>query len=444
MQIIKALYPHNRLFYVLSGIVFVLVLGYFFEEFYIAGKLALYITIALAVADLLLLAVSPTHKAKAIRNAPERLSNGDENAVTLEFMHYYPFTPFIECIDELPPQLQIRNFLISDRPNPGKRQRYTYHIKPVKRGVYNFGALNVFVSSPLRLFKYRLRFSLHQDVAVYPSFLQMRKYELLAASNFLTEAGIKKIRRISHTHEFDQIRNYVKGDEFRVINWKATARKAQLMVNQYQEEKSQAVYSLLDMGRNMEAPFDGMTLLDYAINATLVISNIAMNKHDKAGMISFSNKIHNVLPAARSGKQLHLFMEHLYNQQTGFPEANYELLYAYVRRHIKQRSLLLLFTNFQGISSARRQLRFLRMLAQKHLVVVIFFKNTAIETLTAPKARNTQHIYEKVIAAQFAYEQKMIVKELQKHSIQTLLVPPASLSVETINKYIELKAMGLI
>jgi len=441
---IKALYINKRLFFLLVLTGFVLILGYFFPALFVAGKMLLLLIIALAITDLLLLFVSLQALPEASRQAPDRLSNGDYNTLTLAFIHYYPFPVYAELIDELPPQFQIRDFLIADKIKPALEKHYEYSLRPVKRGVYDFGRLNVFVHTPVGLFRRRFRFPLHEKIPVYPSFLQMRKYELLAASDFLTEAGIKKIRKISHSHEFDQIRNYVKGDEYRLINWKATARRAALMVNQYQDEKSQAVYSLIDMGRNMELPFQGMSLLDYAINATLVISNIAMYKHDKAGMITFNHKVQSFLPADRSSKQMRLFMEKLYNQQTTFPEPNYEMLYAYVRRHIRQRSLLLLFTNFQGITSVRRQLRFLRMLAKKHLLVVVFFRNTGIQEFIENRAGNTREIYEKVIAEQFDYEQKIIVKELEKHSIQALLVPPENLTVETINKYLELKAKGLI
>lgn len=443
-RILKALYFSPLFFYLTGGLVILFVLSYFMAWVFPVAKIAFIGLISLLVTDFLLLFASGQKFPQGIRDCPERLSNGDENTITLRFTHYYPFKSHIQLIDELPPQFQIRDFVIKSNLPAGKTGIYSYTLRPVKRGEYAFGALNVFAESPLRLVRRRFRFKLHRQVPVYPSFLQMRKYELMAASNFLTEAGIKKIRRISHSHEFDQIRNYVKGDEYRNINWKATARKAQLMVNEYQAEKSQAVYSLIDMGRNMAMPFEGMYLLDYAINATLVISNIAMYKQDRAGMVAFNNKIRQELPANRSSKHMQLFMEHLYKLHTQFPEANYELLYSYIRRHVRQRSLLILYTNFQGISSVKRQLGYLRMLSQKHLLVVVFFENTQINGLLEKPAQNTREIYEKTIAEQFRYEKKMIVKELQRYSIHALFVPPAQLTVATINKYLEIKSMGLL
>ena len=161
------------------------------------------------------------------------------------------------------------------------------------------------------------------EVAVYPSYVQMRKYELLAISNQLKEFGVKKIRRIGNNMEFEQIKNYVSGDDYRKVNWKATARKNHLMVNQYQEEKSQHVYSVIDKGRMMQQPFEGLSLLDYAINASLAISNIALKKGDKAGVVTFQQMVNSYLPSSSRNVQLNLILEHLYKQKTAYKESDF-------------------------------------------------------------------------------------------------------------------------
>jgi uncharacterized protein (DUF58 family) len=240
------------------------------------------------------------------------------------------------------------------------------------------------------------------------------------------------------------IKEYVAGDDFRVINWKASARKNQLMVNQYQDERSQQVYSLIDKGRVMQMPFKGLSLLDYAINASLVISNIAMKKSDKAGIITFQDKIGTVLPASRSNNQMNQILEVLYKQKTGYRESDFSILYSQVRRKITQRSLLLLFTNFESMYGMQRELPFLRSLANQHLVVVIFFENTEMKSLLSEAAPDLRTIYHKAIAEKFSFEKKLIVKELNKNGIQTILTSPENLTVSTINKYLELKARGMI
>lgn len=281
-------------------------------------------------------------------------------------------------------------------------------------------------------------------VPTYPSYIQLRKYDLMAFSNQLMQYGMKKIRRIGHTMEFEQIKEYVQGDDLRTLNWKATAKKNQLMVNQFQDEKSQQVYMLIDKGRVMKMPFDGLSLLDYAINATLVLSNIIIKKHDKAGMLSFSKKVENRVAAEKRGGQMQRIMESLYNIKTDFFESDYSRLYAEVKRHINQRSLLILYTNFETLDGLHRQLPYLKGLAKNHLLVVVFFQNTELRSFLDRKAETVQEMYDKVIAEKFAFEKRLIVNELRKYGIHALLTKPEDLTLDTINKYLEIKARGIL
>lgn len=380
----------------------------------------------------------------AFRSTPDKLSNGDENPLHIWVENHYPFLAHLEIIDELPFQFQLRNTVFTISLSPAKTQTIAYQLRPTERGAYHFGALNVFVSSPLGLAKRRYQFSQNKMVAVYPSFLQMRKYELMAMSNHLKEFGLKKIRRIGHSMEFEQIKEYVTGDDYRTVNWKATARRGNIMVNQFQDEKSQPIYSIIDKGRIMKMPFDGLTLLDYAINASLVISNIALKKGDKAGLLTFAQKVDSVLLAHRRGSQMRHIQELLYKERTHFLESDYEQLFSTLRRKVTQRSLLLLYTNFATVSGLQRQLPFLRQIAKRHLLVVIFFENTELKSLLQQEVEATPDIYQKIVAEQFAFEKKLIIKELHQHGIQAILTTPEQLTVNTINKYLELKSRGMI
>lgn len=381
---------------------------------------------------------------EAIRFCPDKLSNGDKNSIRISLKCNYSIPIYIKIIDEIPHQFQVRDFEIKDKLLPSEEKHFEYFLRPTQRGEYSFGNLNIYTSSILKLISRRFRFDYNKKVAVYPSYIQMRKYELMAISNRLVDAGIKKVRRISNNKEFEEIREYIRGDDFRTINWKATARKNSFMVNQYQDEKSQQVISLIDMGRTMKMPFEGLSLLDYAINTSLVISNIAVLKHDRAGLISFSKNINSIVPPSRKNNQMMNIMEVLYNQETNYLEANYELLYTTIKHKINQRSLLLLYTNFETLNALKRHIKFFRQLAKSHLLVVIFFKNTEIYKLLNTSPTSTEEIYTKTIAEKFIYEKKLIVKELRKFGIHSILTEPENLSVNTINKYLEFKAMGLI
>jgi uncharacterized protein (DUF58 family) len=350
----------------------------------------------------------------------------------------------VQVVDEIPHQFQKRDVLFKLKMGIGKSERIQYELRPVKRGEYEFGLINVYVSTRLGLLQRRFKQGEHVKVPVYPSYLQMRKYQLMAISNRLSEVGVKKIRRIGHSMEFEQIKEYVRGDDYRTINWKATARKGQLMMNNYTDEKSQQIYCVIDKGRVMKMPFEELSLLDYAINASLVLLNVALLKQDKAGLISFAEKISAFLPAEKKATQMQSILELLYSQKTRYLESDFEKLYSAIRNRITQRSLIVLFTNFESLSGMQRQLPYLRRIAQHHLLLVVFFENTELKQLIDQPAKDLETIYTKTIAEKFAFEKKLIVKELQRYGILTILTAPKNVTVNTLNKYLELKARQAI
>ncbi|WP_010661940.1 DUF58 domain-containing protein [Marinilabilia salmonicolor] len=440
----KAIYLRNRFYYGLALLIVLFLLGHFWHLFFVLGWVGFAVFLSLVVIDLMMLFPRRKRILTGSRKLPERFSNGDVNQVSVDIENFYPFKCGLEVIEELPDQFQIRDFYRHKQLNPGEAWSFTYALTPVERGEYHFGHLNAFIHTRQGFLGRRIRLAHPAKVKVYPSFIQMRKFEIMAISDRLSEVGIKKVRKFGHQMEFDQIREYIKGDDIRTINWKATARRDQLMVNQYQDEKSQQIFSLIDMGRTMQMPFNGLTLLDYAINTSLVLSNIAMLKHDKAGLVTFNEKIKCMLPARREPNHLQLIMEMLYNQQTGFLEHNMEALYAIVRKKIPQRSLLILYTNFESLKSARRELPFLRRLAASHLLLVVFFENLEVGKLILNEANDLEDIYRQTIAEKFMFDKKIIVKELERNGIHAILSSPGKLTVATMNKYLEFKARGLI
>jgi len=442
-HIFRHTFLQKRFFIVLIVLITGFLTSYIVESLFGVFKIVFYVFVLLFIVDLILLFASKG-QVKGKRLVPDKLSNGDDNSIEIEIGNEYLFSSTIKIIDELPFQFQKRDFGLKSTLKPGEYKNYKYELRPTERGVYSFGNLIVFATSPIGFVARKHLFDRAYEVAVYPSFLQLRKYELMAFTNRLSQYGLKKIRRIGHTMEFEQIKEYVRGDDIRNINWKATAKKSQFMVNQFQDEKSQPIYSVIDKGRVMKMPFEELSLLDYAINATLVISNIAIKKHDKAGMFAFSNNIENRVVAERRSSQLNLILETLYNLNTDFVESDFSKLYVDIKRNINQRSLLLLYTNFETIDALHRQLGYLQALAKQHLLVVIFFENTELTAFAEKKAENVRQIFEQTIAEKFIYEKKLLVNELRKHGIQTILTKPQDLTVNTINKYLEIKARGLL
>lgn len=443
MKLLQSLYLNPRLFLILGMLVMLFVAAFLYPALLQAAALTLLALLLLLALDLVAMYRIDAGMS-ARRDTPERFSNGDLNPIYLVLQNHYPFPVQLTLIDEVPVQFQLRDFLHRVSLPAGSRKTVDYQLRPTERGEYHFGALNVYASGPLGLVRRRYRFPLEAMVPAYPSYLQMRKYQLMAISNRLQEVGVKKIRRLGHTSEFEQIKEYVRGDDYRTVNWKATARSGRLMVNQYTDERAQNVYCLVDKSRNMKMPFEGMSLLDYAINASLVISNIAIYKHDRAGLITFAERINSVVSANSKPVQMSMIQEVLYNQQTRFLEADYGRLYAFLKRQISQRSLLILFTNFESLSNLRRQLPYLQKIARNHLLIVVMFENTELRELLRSEPNDVKGIYTKTIGENFAFEKKLIARELEHHGIISILTPPEHLTVNTLNKYLELKSRGMI
>ncbi|MFC2721178.1 MAG: DUF58 domain-containing protein [Flavobacteriaceae bacterium] len=439
----KRFYINHRFFHILTGVGLCYVLAFFFPELTWFAHGLLCLLVVLFIVDSLLL-FNQKDAIYSQRILPEKLSNGDENSVKIDIKNNYPFRVDLKIIDEIPFQFQKRDFLIKKTILPQGSSFFEYILIPKERGEYVFGGLNIYAKSPIGLVSRKFVFQKEASLPSYPSFVHLRKYELMALQNEFLLGGIKKIRKLGHTMEFEQIRDYVQGDDIRSINWKATSKANKLMVNQYQDEKSQRIYMLIDKGRTMQMPFKGLSLLDYSINAVMALSHIILKKSDRAGMMTFSQKTENKVQAEQKSGQLKKISEALYNIKTNFYESDFSRLYQDVKTTISQRSLVLLFTNFETLDAVNRQMKYLRGIARNHLLVVIFFKNSELNDLMNKKPENTQEVYDEIIAEKLEFEKKLIIQELRKYGIFTVYTLPENLNIEVINKYLEIKARGIL
>ncbi|MBK8192606.1 MAG: DUF58 domain-containing protein [Lewinellaceae bacterium] len=437
------MYLTNRFFWLFGGIAAFFALAFPFGILLPLAKTLFVAALVLTATDMaLLFRRKPALQCRRILHPVFSLS--DPNPVKLYIENQGNLHLNVAVADELPVQFQRRDFDIKISLPPYKPYVAEHELTPLSRGVYAFGNINVFAATRIGLAERRLVFQQPEEVSVYPSIVQMKRYELRAMRHIAHETGIKKMRRIGHSYEFEQIKNYVQGDDYRSVNWKASSRRAALMVNQYEDERSQQVYCIVDKSRAMKMPFEGLSLMDYAINTALAISNIILKKQDKAGLLTFSNVIGATLKAERDTGQLTRILESLYREKERPGESNYELLYEAVRRLIGARSLLLLFTNFESTYALERALPTLRRLNRFHLLVVVFFENTEIRRLAQEEVDTTADIYRQTVARQFLQEKKEMVYKLRQYGIQAILTKPQDLTLNTINKYLELKSRGLI
>ena len=442
MKFIRRIYISNAFFYVLLALAALYAISFYVEQLRVVCTILLWIGVALCLWDLIILHL-PQHRIKIDRKYPDKLSNGDDNTFRIQLTSFFKMKVKARILEEIPTQLQMRGNEFNLSLLPRHTHEIEYTLSPKKRGIYSFGVCNVMVRH-IGLFERKFVLEESLDIPCYPSFIQMRKYQLLATTDRLVEMGVKRIRRIGSTMEFDHIREYVKGDEYKHMNWKASAKHHRLMVNQFQEEKSQPIYSFIDTGRVMRMPFNGMTLLDYAINSTLVLSNAAILKQDRAGMLTFSKTIDNHIPAEKNNKQMKLISDKLYGISTNFEESEFGNLYAFMRRTINKRSLIFLYSNFETLDALNRQMPYLRMMTKTHIIVAVVFKNTELTQLAKDAAKSPVDIYNKIIAEKFVFEKNLIIQELNRNGIQTIYTAPEDLSINSINKYLEIKARGLI
>jgi uncharacterized protein (DUF58 family) len=435
------IYFSNRFWYALIAITALFFSSHFLSFLMPVAKLfALFVIIVVFIDILLIL----SGKIIGERIVPEKFSNGDKNIIKYKIQSLYKFPILIDVFDDLPLQFQLRDFKFSLSLKMNEIKEKDFEIRPVTRGVYRFEYVNVFCKTQIGLIQRRFKAHKAQEVAVFPSFVRLKETEMMALVRSNQHFGLKKMYRIGNNKEFEQIKEYVSGDDYRKLNWKATARHNKLMVNEYQDERSQDVYQLIDMGRSMKMPFNGMTLLDYSINAALALANIILKKNDKTGLITYTTHIQTFIKSDDKKTQIHKLFQSLYAQKTSFRESNLETVYTILKKNTSGRSLLILYTNYESVVSFERQLSILKKLSKNHLILLVSFVNNDLIDLVKTKAKNTQEIYRKVLAEKTINEKTLFMNRLNRYGIINLNVEPDKLDIAVLNKYLEIKNRGLI
>ena len=436
------MYLTRRFFLLLAIAIVVTAFGHVLEPLYIIGIVA-FIAILLLCGIELVFLYSYKHGISSKRIVAERLSNGDENKISILISSTYPIKVKTEVIDEVPFIFQRRDLLMKETIKPQEKIELHYSLTPKRRGTYEFGQTRVFASVLLHLAQRRFSQNNPCNVKVYPSYVKLSDYQILS-SNTASMAGQKKIRKVGNNTEFEQIKDYITGDDYRHINWKASAKSTQLKVNIYQDEKSQQIVSVIDKGRTMQQSFNEMTLLDYSINSALALSHVAFRKGDIPGVVLFDEKMGDYLPPEKHSSQMSKIMEMLYNVQTNFGESDFSGLCINLLKRVKKRSLIVLYTSIATINALERQIKYLQLINSRHCLLVVFFMEDKLteksqEIINNSEGATTEEYYQAVIAEKLIYDKKIIANKLIQHGIFTILTTPDKLTTSVINKYIELK-----
>jgi uncharacterized protein (DUF58 family) len=397
---------------------------------------------ALVVADYL---VTPKPgELELERISDSKLSLGADNLVTLLVSNRARRPVRFTLRDEFPHQFGSSATFLSGEVAPFELHEAHYHVRPLQRGDYRFGDINLRYPSALRMFVRQARYPAEAAVKVYPNVLDVRKYDLLSRKGLLFELGLRASRQFGSGTEFERLREYNTDDEFRRINWKATARRGRPIAAEYETERSQYVMSVIDTGRLMRPPVGDLAKLDYAINTALLLSYVATLKGDHVGLLTFADDVQTYLAPKRGKGQFYRMLEALYNIQYEPVEADYPRAFTYLGVKHKRRSLVVVFTDLVTLDAARPLIAHMARLAQRHLPLCVVISDPNITGLAALPPKDSPAVYQRAVAEMLLDERRVVLDTLNRSGVLTLDVPADQLSVSVINKYLELKGRGVL
>jgi uncharacterized protein (DUF58 family) len=402
--------------------------------------------LGLIIADLLL--TPRTDQIAVQRLADQKLSIGADNLITLAWTNGSARPIDAEVRDEYPYQFRVDRPLLRGTLAPLRSTDLHYHVRPLNRGDYTFGAINLRYRSMLGTFRRQARYDgapgTQAEVRVYPNVLDVRKYDLMARKGLLTELGLRRTRAAGAGTEFERLRDYTPDDEFRRINWKATARRNRPIAVEYEPERAQHIVFVLDTGRLMRPPIGELAKLDYAINATLLAGYVATLRGDEVGLLTFADEVGVYLAPDRGRGQFYTMLDLLYNVRSEAVEADYARALGYLSLKHKRRSMIVIFTDLVTLDAARPLIAYAARLAVHHLPVVVTMHDPNITSFARRPIRSASDVYERAVAEQLIDERRVILDTLNHAGILTLDVEADNLSIAVINKYLELKSRSVL
>lgn len=373
----------------------------------------------------------------------QKLSLGTPNLIELQLDNASPRALAIKLRDEYPYQFRADTDLVEGRLPPLNSATLRYHVTPVARGDFQWGDINIRYRSTLGSFVRQVRYPAAAAVRVYPNVLDVRKYDLLARKGLLTELGLRNAKVFGAGTEFERLRDYTPDDEFKRINWKATARRNKPIAIEYETERSQHVICVLDSGRLMRPQLGDIQKLDYAINAALLTSYVATLRGDQIGMLTFADEVGVYLAPGKGRGQFYTMLELLYNLDSQPVESDYARALGYLSIKNKRRSLIVVFSDLVTLDAARPLIAYMSRLARRHLPLLVTLSDPNVTGIAAREPSSSSDVYQRAVAEQMLEERRVILDTLNRAGVLTLDVPADKLSIAVINKYLELKTRGV-
>lgn len=378
------------------------------------------------------------------RRHDERLSLGVDNPIYLAIRNRRRRPVKVWLRDEPPDAFRVDVRLLQEEIAPRTTWEALYYVLPLRRGDYRFGDINVRWQGPLGLVVRQARVEAAESVKVYPNLLDVRRYDLLLRRNRLQELGLRHTRQFGEGTEFERLREYLPDDEYRRIDWKATARRHRPVTLEYQTERSQNVVAVLDVGRMMQSPVDQIAKLDYVVNAVLLLTYVASGKGDKVGMMSFAGEVSRFVRPRQGRGQFYRMLELLYAIEAQPVEPDYRLAFSYLARKQRKRALVVIFTDLSGGLSMQSLVSHVSVLARRSLPLVVTISDPDIVAAARQRPSDSLSVYQRAAAAQLLDERRLALDSLHRQGVYTLDVPANQLSIAVINRYLELKAKTML
>lgn len=379
---------------------------------------------------------------EAERHVEDKLSLGADNPVHLTIRSRSDQGAFLQIKDDPPAIFHTPERLQRLRLKPWEQAEIVYHTRPSTRGRYAFGNLHVRGRSALSLSYWQRSFPAVQEVAVYPNLLEVSRYQYLARTDRLRQGGFRVLHRLGEGTEFESLREYTPDDEFRSIDWKATARRGRPTSRQFEIERSQTVIIMIDAGRMMTAQIGEMSRLDYAINAALMLAYVASEKDDAVGLISFADDVKGFVPPGKGRQQVGRITEVLYDLQPALVEPDYAAAFGVLHGRARKRSLVVCFTDLVDVDASRRLLAHLAALAPHHLPMLITLSDPVLQRAARQAPGDSSEVYQRAVAGQVLEDREKALGVLRQRGVLVLDAAPEKLTVSAVNEYLNLKARG--
>ncbi len=336
---------------------------------------------------------------------------------------------------------------------PSEKLALTYHVRPLQRGDFAFGDINLRWGGPLRLFVRQTIVEAAERVKVYPNIYEIRQYELLVRRDQLSEMGLRNVRQRHQGTMFESLRDYTPDDPYRSINWKATARRGKPISTDYEPERNQRVLIMLDVGRMMRSAIRvddpggvswNMAKVDFVINSILLLTYVASRKGDQVGLLVFADQVKQYLPPEPGSAYFNKLLEAMYALGSEPVEADYGRAVSFLRARQKKRALIILFTDLSGARASESLLTHMPRLTPQHLPLLVTIRDPALdlEALQTPTA--SESVYRRAVAEQLIDERRLLLDNLRRRGVLTLDVDAQHLSVHVVNRYLQLKGRALI